>query len=109
MFKLFSDMYFIVYKLYYVGQNDDLDIRARLRNWDEGNTFYLSRTIKIEAPSLVVPYFLKYFKNTAVSKNNTVLKTLRCLALRNIFKTKVSQKTMVFLKYKKKKVRPSFF
>jgi hypothetical protein len=31
-------MYFIVYKLYYVGQNDDLDIRVRLRNWDGGST-----------------------------------------------------------------------
>jgi hypothetical protein len=28
MFKLFSDIYFVVYKLYYVGQNDDLDIRV---------------------------------------------------------------------------------
>jgi hypothetical protein len=34
MFELFSDMYFIVYKLYYVGQNDDLNIHVRLRNWD---------------------------------------------------------------------------
>jgi hypothetical protein len=31
-------MYFVVYKLYYVGQNDDLGIRARLRNWDEGSS-----------------------------------------------------------------------
>jgi hypothetical protein len=37
MFELFSDMYFVVYKLYYVGQNDDLGIRARLRNWDGGS------------------------------------------------------------------------
>jgi hypothetical protein len=28
MFELFSDMYFVVYKLYYVGQNDDLGIRV---------------------------------------------------------------------------------
>jgi hypothetical protein len=38
MFELFSDMYFVVYKLYYVGQNDDLDIRVSLRNWDGGST-----------------------------------------------------------------------
>jgi hypothetical protein len=25
-------MYFVVYKLYYVGQNNDLGIRVRLRN-----------------------------------------------------------------------------
>jgi hypothetical protein len=31
-------MYFIVYKLYYVGQNDDLGMRVRLRNWDGGST-----------------------------------------------------------------------
>jgi hypothetical protein len=37
MFELFSDMYFIVYKLYYVGQNDDLGMRVRLRNWDGGS------------------------------------------------------------------------
>jgi hypothetical protein len=38
MFELFSDMYFVVYKLYYVGQNDNLGIRVRLRNWDGGST-----------------------------------------------------------------------
>jgi hypothetical protein len=32
MFELFSDMYFVAYKLYYIGQNDDLDIRASLKN-----------------------------------------------------------------------------
>jgi hypothetical protein len=31
MFELFNDMYFIVYKLYYVDQNDNLGIRIRLR------------------------------------------------------------------------------
>jgi hypothetical protein len=36
MFELFSDIYFIIYKLYYVNQNDDLDIRVRLRNRTEG-------------------------------------------------------------------------
>jgi hypothetical protein len=38
MFELFSDIYFIVYKLYYIGQNDNLGIRARLKNWDEGSS-----------------------------------------------------------------------
>jgi hypothetical protein len=38
MFELFSDMYFVVYKLYYFGQNDDLDIRVSLKNWDGGST-----------------------------------------------------------------------
>jgi hypothetical protein len=37
MFELFSDMYFIVYKLYYIGQNDNLGIRVSLRNWDGGS------------------------------------------------------------------------
>jgi hypothetical protein len=38
MFELFSDIYFIVYKLYYVGQNDNLGIRVSLKNWDKGST-----------------------------------------------------------------------
>jgi hypothetical protein len=38
MFKLFSDIYFVVYKLYYVSQNDDLDIRVSLKNWDGGSS-----------------------------------------------------------------------
>jgi hypothetical protein len=38
MFELFSDIYFIVYKLYYVGQNDNLDIRVSLKNWDRGSS-----------------------------------------------------------------------
>jgi hypothetical protein len=38
MFKLFSDIYFIVYKLYYVGQNDNLDIRVSLKKWDRGSS-----------------------------------------------------------------------
>jgi hypothetical protein len=37
MFELFSDIYFVVYKLYYVGQNDNLDIRVSLKNWDRGS------------------------------------------------------------------------
>jgi hypothetical protein len=31
-------MYFVVYKLYYIDQNNDLGIRVRLRNWDGGST-----------------------------------------------------------------------
>jgi hypothetical protein len=38
MFKLFSDIYFVVYKLYYVGQNDNLGIRVSLKNWDRGSS-----------------------------------------------------------------------
>jgi hypothetical protein len=44
MFKLFSDIYFIVYKLYYVGQNDDLGIRVSLKNWDGGSTLIAYRS-----------------------------------------------------------------
>jgi hypothetical protein len=40
MFELFSDIYFVVYKLYYVGQNDNLDIRVSLKNWDRGSSRY---------------------------------------------------------------------
>jgi hypothetical protein len=39
MFELFNDIYFVVYKLYYVGQNDDLDIRVSLKNGTEGVPF----------------------------------------------------------------------
>jgi hypothetical protein len=38
MFELFSDIYFIVYKLYYIGQNDNLGIRVSLKNWERGST-----------------------------------------------------------------------
>jgi hypothetical protein len=38
MFELFSDIYFVVYKLYYVSQNDNLDIRVSLKNWDRGSS-----------------------------------------------------------------------
>jgi hypothetical protein len=37
MFKLFNDIYFVVYKLYYVGQNNNLGIRVSLKNWDRGS------------------------------------------------------------------------
>jgi hypothetical protein len=40
MFELFSDMYFVVYKLYYVDQNNDLGIRVSLKNWDGGSSFF---------------------------------------------------------------------
>jgi hypothetical protein len=38
MYELFSDIYFVVYKLYYIGQNDNLGIRVSLKNWDRGST-----------------------------------------------------------------------
>jgi hypothetical protein len=41
MFEVSNDIYFIVYNLYYVDQNDDLGIRARPINWDGGSIFYV--------------------------------------------------------------------
>jgi hypothetical protein len=42
MFEVSSDIYFVVYNLYYVGQNDDLGTYAGPRNWDtEGVTCIL--------------------------------------------------------------------
>jgi hypothetical protein len=38
MFEVFRDIYFVVYYLYYVDQNDNLGIRARPRNRDGGST-----------------------------------------------------------------------
>jgi hypothetical protein len=38
MFELFSYIYFVVYKLYYVGQNNNLGIRVSLKNWDRGSS-----------------------------------------------------------------------
>jgi hypothetical protein len=32
MFELFSDMYFVVYKLYYIDQNDNLGMCVSLKN-----------------------------------------------------------------------------
>jgi hypothetical protein len=37
MFKVSSDIYFVVYNLYYVGQNGDLGTRARPINRDGGS------------------------------------------------------------------------
>jgi hypothetical protein len=37
MFEVSSDIYFVVYNLYYIDQNDDLGIRARPINRDEGS------------------------------------------------------------------------
>jgi hypothetical protein len=41
MFELFSDIYFVLYKLYYVGQNNNLDIRVSLKNWDRGSSLII--------------------------------------------------------------------
>jgi hypothetical protein len=45
MFELSSDIYFVVYKLYYVDQNDDLGTRVWPLNRDGGSrvnsTFYI--------------------------------------------------------------------
>jgi hypothetical protein len=48
MFELSSDIYFIVYKLYYVDQNDDLGIRAWPINRD-GGSIYVSQNSKVVA------------------------------------------------------------
>jgi hypothetical protein len=41
MFELFSDIYFVVHKLYYVSQNDNLGIRVSLKNWDRWSNIKL--------------------------------------------------------------------
>jgi hypothetical protein len=46
MFELFCDIYFVVYKLYYVGQNDNLGIRVSLMNWDRGSMSFRNRLHK---------------------------------------------------------------
>jgi hypothetical protein len=56
MFKLFSNIYFIVYKLYYIGQNDDLVIRVSLKNWDGGSTILTSLFIDCCATSAFCQY-----------------------------------------------------
>jgi hypothetical protein len=38
MFEVSSDIYFVVYNLYYVDQNDDLRTRVGPRNWNGGST-----------------------------------------------------------------------
>jgi hypothetical protein len=55
MFELFSDIYFIVYKLYYVGQNDNLDIRVSLKNWDRGSSNNKVSNLLSFGLSLVIP------------------------------------------------------
>jgi hypothetical protein len=42
MFELFNDIYFVVYKLYYIGQNNNLGIRVSLKNWDRGSKLHAS-------------------------------------------------------------------
>jgi hypothetical protein len=37
MFKVSNNIYFIVYDLYYVAQNDDLELRARPIHRNGGN------------------------------------------------------------------------
>jgi hypothetical protein len=38
MFEVSSDIYFVVYNLYYVDQNDNLGARAGPINWDGGSS-----------------------------------------------------------------------
>jgi hypothetical protein len=42
MFEFFSDIYFVVYKLYYIGQNDDLGIRVSLKNWNGESSYKMA-------------------------------------------------------------------
>jgi hypothetical protein len=46
MFELFSDIYFVIYKLYYVGQTDNLGIHVNLKNWDRGSIISLLARVK---------------------------------------------------------------
>jgi hypothetical protein len=53
MFEVSSDIYFIVYNLYYVGQNDDLKTRAGPINRDRGsNKQHYHYCLSNEAPPL---------------------------------------------------------
>jgi hypothetical protein len=45
MFKVSGDIYFVVYNLYYVGQNDDLERRAGSIHRDRGSTRALKHTL----------------------------------------------------------------
>jgi hypothetical protein len=46
MFEIFNDIYFVVYNLYYVGQNDDLEARAGPIHRDGGSM--VSRKFKLK-------------------------------------------------------------
>jgi hypothetical protein len=59
MFELFSDIYFVVYKLYYISQNDNLGIRVSLKNWDRGSS-RLSSFVYHD----IVLYYDKYNSHT---------------------------------------------
>jgi hypothetical protein len=41
MLEVSSDIYFVVYNLYYVDQNDDLKIRTRPINRDRGSKLFI--------------------------------------------------------------------
>jgi hypothetical protein len=62
MFEVFSDIYFVVYNLYYIGQNDDLEARARPIHRDGGSklqqvTFKL-QTLKLTCVQYIFLSFL---------------------------------------------------
>jgi hypothetical protein len=42
MFEVSSDIYFVVYNLYYVGQNDDLGTRVGPINRDGGSRYFVT-------------------------------------------------------------------
>jgi hypothetical protein len=64
MFEVSSDIYFIVYDLYYVGQNDNLGARARPINWDGGSTKCITVVASI--------------KGTRMHRNTMHLKYISC-------------------------------
>jgi hypothetical protein len=41
MFEVPSDIYFVVYNLYYVGQNNDLGVRAGSIHRNRGSIFHM--------------------------------------------------------------------
>jgi hypothetical protein len=45
MSEVSNDIYFVVYDLYYVGQNDDLGIRAELIHRDRGSIYFVRTQI----------------------------------------------------------------
>jgi hypothetical protein len=51
MFELFSDIYFVVYKLYYISQNNKLDIRVSLKNWDRGSIIFYHMNTCTDCPN----------------------------------------------------------
>jgi hypothetical protein len=69
MFELFSDIYFVVYKLYYVGQNDNLGIHVSLKKWDRGSSLAKIQQLSLSSINRVPHKHFAY---------DTVLRNLHC-------------------------------